>query len=321
MAAPKATADIHPDLKEEAAPFTQKQLLSFHAMEKEFGEQLKTVSPSVVIRFVRGYENEPDPIAASVEKFREFLKWRKELKVDQILETKFDKETDFRKFWPGGLHGVTKQGRPIYVERVGKIDPVNLMGTFNIEQLINFHTQTMERLQKVKDDISARNGRTMYKHLVILDLDGLGYAHMGNQFYEPMKRFVNIDQYYYPETLHKMVIVNAPWIFKMAWKIVKPWIHPITRERIKMGHEHLLELIDEDQLPRFLGGKCQCVGGKCLEVPFDDGRAHPLPAAAAKEVEQVAEQLAKAQIEKEVNFDPASVSESTDDLNKDQNKS
>jgi hypothetical protein len=52
---------------------------------------------------------------------------------------------------------------------------------------------------------------------------------------------VAIDQHYYPETLYKMFIVNAPWIFRALWKIVSPWIDPQTRERICMGGDKLKE--------------------------------------------------------------------------------
>ena len=27
-------------------------------------------------------------------------------------------------------------------------------------------------------------------------------------------------------------------------------------------------MMDEDQIPQFLGGKCKCQGGQCLQVPF-----------------------------------------------------
>ena len=44
--------------------------------------------------------------------------------------------------------------------------------------------------------------------------------------------FPFILQYYYPESLSKLIIVNAPWVFRMLWAIVSPWIHPLTRERV-----------------------------------------------------------------------------------------
>jgi hypothetical protein len=108
---------------------------------------------------------------------------------------------------------------------------------------------------------------------------------------------VCIRQFYYPESLYRMFIINAPFVFRAVWAMVKPWLHPITKERVRSsflfawpGHlgfsasllirsvfmfvfyfcssqiqlvgdnykEKLLDLIDADQLPKELGGACDC---------------------------------------------------------------
>lgn len=43
----------------------------------------------------------------------------------------------------------------------------------------------------------------------------------------------DIDQKYYPETLNKLYLVNAPSAFVMVWKIVKGWLDPGVREKGK----------------------------------------------------------------------------------------
>jgi len=90
----------------------------------------------------------------------------------------------------------------------------------------------MEKLTHKKDVLSAQLGRLLYKHVAIIDMDGFGYKHMGKDFVEPMKAFVHIDQDCFPESLYKLIICNSPWLFKALWSIVKPWIHPLTRERV-----------------------------------------------------------------------------------------
>lgn len=58
------------------------------------------------------------------------------------------------------------------------------------------------------------------------------------------------------------VIVNAPVVFRGVWATVKPWIDEKTRAKIKIRgsnyQKYLLDLVDEDQLIDFLGGK-NCV--------------------------------------------------------------
>ena len=39
-------------------------------------------------------------------------------------------------------------------------------------------------------------------------------------------------QDFYPETLDKCLIVDAPWIFRACWVIIKPWLDPVTASKV-----------------------------------------------------------------------------------------
>jgi hypothetical protein len=57
-----------------------------------------------------------------------------------------------------------------------------------------------------------------------------------------------------------MFIINAPWIFKPLWAMIKPWLDPNTVNKIRVfGYndyqEELKKVIDEDQIPKEYGGK------------------------------------------------------------------
>lgn len=117
-------------------------------------------------------------------------------------------------------------------------------------------------------------GKTYYKHIVILDLGGFSMSHMGSTFRGAMHQMVDIDQNFYPETLYKMFVINAPFVFKAMWKLVSPWLDPITLQRISFGDDKINEFIDENNLPSWIkGGKCKCAEGKCCVggVPFLSG--------------------------------------------------
>lgn len=68
----------------------------------------------------------------------------------------------------------------------------------------------------------------------------------------------------------QMYIVNAPMLFTGVWAIVKGFLDEKTRQKIHIkGHKYekdLLELVDAENLPDFLGGKCKCeeFGGGCM---------------------------------------------------------
>lgn len=58
-------------------------------------------------------------------------------------------------------------------------------------------------------------------------------------------------------------------LFSGVWAVIKPWLDEKTKNKITIigsGYkEKLLELIDLESLPDFLGGTCKCNGEDCLE--------------------------------------------------------
>lgn len=46
------------------------------------------------------------------------------------------------------------------------------------------------------------------------------------------KQFVNLSAVHYPERLGAYVVVDAPYIFEGLWKLVKPWLDPVTVQKI-----------------------------------------------------------------------------------------
>lgn len=65
----------------------------------------------------------------------------------------------------------------------------------------------------------------------------------------------------WPNTLEKMYIINAPWPFRFAWKIISNFIHPITVKKIDiLGSDYINTMkkkISLDQIPKAYGGKCE----------------------------------------------------------------
>lgn len=206
--------------------------------------------------FTIGYASDEHPSDKAVEMLKTFLEWRISKKVDELVATELPNTAKFHKMWPAGMHGVAKDGHPVYVERPCCVNPSELIKTFTPENVMDFHIQMMEAVCKFKDAAVERTGKMVYKHYVVLDLTGLGMKHMGSNFTAPMKAAIAIDQEYYPEMLVKMFIVNAPWVVKALWKMVSPWIDPITREKIIWGADKLKEYLTEENIPAFVkGGK------------------------------------------------------------------
>ena len=74
-----------------------------------------------------------------------------------------------------------------------------------------------------------------------------------------------IGQHYYPETMGRFFIINAPYIFQTVWAVVKGWLDPVTREKIEILGGNYLPALEKhvplENFPEILGGKCVCDEG------------------------------------------------------------
>lgn len=110
-------------------------------------------------------------------------------------------------------------------------------------------------------------GEVVDKSLNIMDLDGLSFRIVTHTTARKVVRdVVTMLQNHYPECSGRMVIINAPKVFGIAWSFVKPQLDEKTVAKISIfGSDQreayvrcLLDLVDAEQLPAMYGGKCMC---------------------------------------------------------------
>lgn len=104
----------------------------------------------------------------------------------------------------------------------------------------------------------------------IMDMTGGGISTFNSQVRALVKLAAKVGSDYYPEIMGNLFVINAPMLFSGVWSVVKGFLDERTRNKIKIlgsGYmKTLVEYMDEEDLPEFLGGKCTCeeFGGNCL---------------------------------------------------------
>ncbi|KAG5581805.1 hypothetical protein H5410_052432 [Solanum commersonii] len=175
----------------------------------------------------------------------DMLQWRKEFGADTIIhDFQFQEQDEVSKYYPQGYHGIDREGRPVYIERLGKVDPTKLMQVTTMDRYIRNHVREFEKTFAIKfPACTVAAKRQIDSSTTILDVQGV--------------------------TLHQMLIINAGPGFRLLWSTVKSFLDPKTTSKIHvLGNKYqnkLLELVDVSELPDFLGGTCTCANqGGCL---------------------------------------------------------
>ncbi|XP_043944972.1 SEC14-like protein 1 [Protopterus annectens] len=108
-------------------------------------------------------------------------------------------------------------------------------------------------------------GRPISAWTCLVDLEGLNMRHLWRPGVKALLRIIEVVEPNYPETLGRLLIVRAPRVFPVLWTLVSPFIDENTRKKflIYAGNDYqgpggLVDYIDKEIIPDFLGGECMC---------------------------------------------------------------
>mmetsp|Transcript_10486 Transcript_10486/g.20236 ORF Transcript_10486/g.20236 Transcript_10486/m.20236 type:complete len:423 (+) Transcript_10486:51-1319(+) len=236
-------------------------------LKAKLGEEDKDAwgTDSTLMRFLVARECDVDE---AYKMYTNCLQWRRSNNIDKVLEEPPAKWEYYKKLVSCKNHGFDKQGRPVYVERVGEIHYPTVFEYMTLDELMDIHVYQMELNARLCRESSEKLGKDVHQSVSIVDLQGMNMSHRHGLAF--IKRCAKIDEAYYPETMGKLYIVNAPRLFGFFWNICKAWVHPNTQKKIQvLGSDYASELRQAIQAPflvREYGGTCNCgmfdAGGK-----------------------------------------------------------
>ncbi|XP_078520403.1 SEC14-like protein 5 [Lissotriton helveticus] len=214
-----------------------------------------------ILRFLRARDFNLDKAR---EMLCQSLTWRKQHAVDDILQT-WRPPAVLEEYYAGGWHYHDKDGRPLYILRLGQMDTKGLLKALGEEALLRHVLSLNEEGQKRCEESTRRFFRPIWTWTCLVDLEGLNMRHLWRPGVKTLLRLIEVVEANYPETLGKLLIIRAPRVFPVLWTLVSPFINENTRKKFLIFGNNsgpvpsaLLDYLDKDIIPDFLGGECVC---------------------------------------------------------------
>lgn len=214
-----------------------------------------------VLRFLRARD-------FSLDKARELLwqslTWRKQHQVDFLLDT-WQRPQLLQEYYTGGWHHHDRDGRPLYILRLGQMDTKGLVRALGEEALLRQVLSINEEGLRRCEENTRVFGRPISCWTCLVDLEGLNMRHLWRPGVKALLRIIEVVEANYPETLGRLLILRAPRVFPVLWTLVSPLIDENTRKKflVYAGNDYqgpggLVDYIDKEILPDFLGGDSMC---------------------------------------------------------------
>ncbi|KAF1808923.1 Sec14 cytosolic factor [Eremomyces bilateralis CBS 781.70] len=246
----------HTTPEQDAQVFQLRSLLE----QEGYKDRLDTLT---MLRFLRARKFN---VEASKKMFIDCENWRQEFKLDDlVVNFDYTEKAQIFQYYPQYYHKTDKDGRPVYIEQLGKID---LAAMYKISTGDRMLKNLIVEYEKMADPrlpaCSRKAGHLLETSCTIMDLKGVGLG-SASSVYGYLKQASGVSQNYYPERLGKMYIINAPWGFSTIFSFIKGFLDPVTVEKIHVfggGYQAtLLDQVPAENLPKAFGGTCECADG------------------------------------------------------------
>lgn len=227
-------------------------------------ELMATIDKMSIERIYRGMMtnnkgSEEHRIQEAIETYERIGEWR-QANLESWLKPLKNEEVLFQAM-NSTVGGCDLYGHLVWGEKLGDIKPV--CEAMEPDHAKAIRMKAMETIRLTQTKLTDDRGTKRYKQVYILDFSEVSLGSiMTNASVRAMtKAIIGSANGYFPECIWKIFIINAPFIFRSVYAIVSPFIHPVTKEKIKIlagPAKYLPEMehngVPKSQLPKALGG-------------------------------------------------------------------
>ncbi|CAH8357140.1 unnamed protein product [Eruca vesicaria subsp. sativa] len=182
-------------------------------------------------------------VKKATKMLKETLKWRTQYKPEEIRWEEISQEAETGKIYRANC--TDKYGRPVLVMRPSSQNTKSPKG--QIRFLVYCMENAILNLPDHQDQM-----------VWLIDFHGFNMSHISVKV---SRETAHVLQEHYPERLGLAVLYNPPKIFEPFWKMVKPFLDPKTRNKVKFVYSDdnvskkiLEDIFDMEQLEVAFGG-------------------------------------------------------------------
>ena len=202
----------------------------------------------------------------------DYFHWKRKINLDDLyLNFKLEQKDKIKIIFPHCFHKYAKDGSPIYIQIMGKLNPDEIFKIDTPENIFIYSVLINERMEREYFKMCSKiKKRYVHGFFNIIDFRDIKVTHLLNKkLLSYLKSTFGTLQDCYPESLSGSYILNAGFAFRAFYSAISLFLDAKTKDKIRIYGEdyqvHLLEKIDSDCLPYFFGGSCQCPNkGGCL---------------------------------------------------------
>ncbi|VDL74672.1 unnamed protein product [Nippostrongylus brasiliensis] len=219
--------------------------------------QGKLPNDAHLLRFLRARDFD---VAKAKELVHNSIIWRKQHNVDRILH-EWTPPSVLTQYFPGCWHHSDKEGRPLFLLRLGNLDMKGMLRSCGLENIVKLTLSVCEEGLIKTAEATKQIGAPISTWSLLVDLEGLSMRHLWRPGVQSLLRIIEIVEAHYPETMGQVLIVRAPRVFPVLWTLISPFIDENTRNKFMINSgevvkDEISKYVDEQYIPDFLGGTC-----------------------------------------------------------------